>query len=106
AILGGEPSGHIIFQNLATTGDGALAGLKFIEAMKFYNKKASELVFDIELYPQILKNCRVKRKPEFAEVPAIAVALKKAETDLGDKGRILLRHSGTESWARVMVDRS
>lgn len=104
AILGGEPSGHIIFQNLATTGDGTLAGLKFIECMKFYGKKASELVADVELYPQVLRNCKVKRKPEFAEVPAIAQALKKAEGDLGDKGRILLRYSGTEALARVMVE--
>tara|TARA_R110000868_G_scaffold64598_3_gene194079 strand:- start:177 stop:1544 length:1368 start_codon:yes stop_codon:yes gene_type:complete len=104
AILGGEPSGHIIFQNLATTGDGALAGLKFIEAMKFYNKTASELVSDIPLFPQVLRNCKVKNKPEFNSVPAIVSALKKAETDLGDKGRILLRYSGTESLARVMVE--
>lgn len=104
SILGGEPSGHVIFQNLATTGDGALAGLKFIEAMKFYNKKASELVADVELFPQILRNCKVKRKPEFSQVPAIVAALKQAETTLGEKGRILLRYSGTESLARVMVE--
>jgi len=104
AILGGEPSGHIIFQNLSTTGDGALAGLKFIETMKFYSKSASQLVADIPLFPQILKNCKVKNKPEFDKVPAIVNALKKAESDLGEKGRVLLRYSGTENLARVMVE--
>ncbi len=104
AILGGEPSGHIIFQNLSTTGDGALAGLKFIETMKFYNKKASQLVSDIPLFPQVLKNCKVKKKPDFEDVPAIVSALKKAQIDLGEKGRVLLRYSGTENLARVMVE--
>lgn len=104
ALLGGEPSGHIIFRQHATTGDGILAALKAIECMKFYNKSLSTLVKEIHLYPQKIKNVIVKEKPPFESVPAIAEILKIKTEELGKRGRIVLRYSGTEGLARVMVE--
>lgn len=104
AILGGEPSGHIIFKNHSTTGDGILAALKTVECMKYYQKNLRELVRDIPLFPQVLKNVHIKSKPPLETVVTIQKALKEAESDLGKKGRILLRYSGTESQIRVMVE--
>lgn len=103
-ILGGEPSGHIIFGGHSTTGDGALAALKLIEAMKYFQRPLSTLVKEIDLYPQVLKNVIVKTKTPLEEVPAIQKILKKVDSELGTKGRILLRYSGTEPLARVMVE--
>ncbi|MCP4912104.1 MAG: phosphoglucosamine mutase [Oligoflexia bacterium] len=104
AKLGGEPSGHIIFTDHGTTGDGAVAGLKMIEAMKFYKKKVSEMVADIKLYPQVLKSCLVAHKPELSSLPKVQDSLKKAEKALGNKGRVILRYSGTEPKIRVMIE--
>lgn len=104
AILGGEPSGHIILNNHSTTGDGCLAALKVMEAMKFYKTPIGELTGKISLFPQVLKNIKVKDKRPLDEVAAIQAALKKVETKLGDDGRVLVRYSGTESLARVMVE--
>lgn len=103
-ILGGEPSGHIIFSKYSTTGDGSLAGLKVIEAMKYFNKSLKDLVKDIELFPQVIKNVIVKNKPVLETVEAINVALKEAEEKLKGRGRVLLRYSGTEPLLRVMVE--
>ncbi len=103
-ILGGEPSGHIIFSKYSTTGDGSLAGLKVIEAMKYFNKSLRDLVKDIELFPQVIKNVIVKNKPVLETVDAINVAIKEAEEKLKGRGRVLLRYSGTEPLLRVMVE--
>ncbi|ATH08257.1 phosphoglucosamine mutase [Halobacteriovorax marinus] len=103
-ILGGEPSGHVIFGEYATTGDGCLAALKAIEAMKFYDKSIKELVREVSLYPQLLMNKVVKEKVPFKEIPVFQKELKAAEKKLGDKGRVLVRYSGTEPLARVMVE--
>lgn len=103
-ILGGEPSGHIIFSKYSTTGDGSLAGLKVIEAMKFFNRSLKDLVKDIELFPQVIKNVIVKNKPVLETVDAINVAIKEAEEKLKGRGRVLLRYSGTEPLLRVMVE--
>lgn len=104
ALFGGEPSGHIIFKSHSTTGDGILAALKVIECMKFYNKSITDLANEVELFPQTLKNVKVKQKPPFEEVKSIAKMLKEAEAQLNGKGRVLLRYSGTEHLARVMVE--
>ncbi|MFT6070862.1 MAG: phosphoglucosamine mutase [Bacteriovoracaceae bacterium] len=104
SLLGGEPSGHIIFGEHATTGDGALAALKTIECMKTYQKPLKELVKEVALFPQVLKNAIVKRKPKFDTVPSIKKALEEAEKRMGDKGRVVLRYSGTEPLVRVMVE--
>lgn len=104
SIIGGEPSGHIIFKNYSTTGDGALAALKVIECMKMYNKSLKELTSEVKLYPQVLKNIQVSSKPPLETVAGIQDAVEKAEKILKDKGRVLLRYSGTESLIRVMVE--
>jgi phosphoglucosamine mutase len=103
-ILGGEPSGHIIFSKHSTTGDGALGGLKAIEAMKFFNKPLKELVEEIELFPQTIKNIIVKNKPAIDSVPSIQAGIKFTEERMLGKGRVLLRYSGTEPLLRVMVE--
>lgn len=104
AILGGEPSGHIIFGKHSTTGDGALAALKVIEAMKYFNRSLRSLLDEIILFPQINKGLKVKNKPQLESIPAIQAAMKHAEDRLNGKGRILLRYSGTEPLLRVMVE--
>jgi phosphoglucosamine mutase len=103
-MLGGEPSGHVIFGAHASTGDGSLAALKTIEACQYYDKTLKELIQDIELYPQIIKNAVVTNKVPIDTVPALQDVMKKVSNTLGDKGRILVRYSGTEPLARVMVE--
>jgi len=103
-ILGGEPSGHVIFTKHASTGDGILGALKAIECMKYYKKPLSDLAREITLYPQLLKNITVNKQVPLADVPAIVIAMKRAEDRLGNKGRILLRYSGTEPLLRIMVE--
>lgn len=104
AIFGAEPSGHMIFKKFSTTGDGILSALKLIECLRFYDRPLSDLVNDIELYPQVLENVPVITKPAFEQVPAIQKLMKEIEKDLGQKGRVLLRYSGTEPLARVMIE--
>lgn len=106
AVFGGEPSGHLIFKNHSTTGDGILAALKVIECMKYYNKSLKALVNEVKLYPQILKNVEVQSKPDFSTIPNIQKTLKDVENELGKNGRVLLRYSGTESKARIMIEGS
>lgn len=104
AVFGGEPSGHLVFKEHSTTGDGILAALKVIECMKHYKKGLKELTAEVELYPQVLLNTTITKKTPFEDVPAIAQAMKEAENQLGGTGRLLLRFSGTEPLARVMVE--
>ncbi len=104
ALFGGEPSGHLVFKKYSTTGDGILAALKVIESIKFYDRDLSELSKDIELFPQEMKNVAVLKRVPFEEVSDIKKAMTHAEAKLGKEGRILLRYSGTEPLARVMVE--
>lgn len=104
ALLGGEPSGHIIYGGHSTTGDGCLAALKIIEAIRYYDKPLKELIDAVPLYPQLVKNAAVSRKIPLDEVEPLQKSIVKAEQKLGDKGRILIRYSGTESLARIMVE--
>ncbi|EPR42768.1 phosphoglucosamine mutase [Desulfovibrio sp. X2] len=104
AVLGGEQSGHIIFINFATTGDGILAALQLLRIMVAKQKPLSELSHLLEPFPQVLVNVEVGRKIPFEEAPEIAKAVLAAESRLGGKGRVLLRYSGTEPKARVMVE--
>lgn len=104
ALFGGEPSGHLVFKKYSTTGDGILAALKVIESIKFYDRDLSELTNEIELFPQEMKNVKVSKRVPFEEVPEIKKAMLQAEEKLGAEGRILLRYSGTEPLARVMVE--
>lgn len=104
ALFGGEPSGHLVFKRYSTTGDGILAALKVIESIKFYDKDLSELTNEIELFPQRMENVLVQKRVPFEDVGDIKKALELAQGKLGNEGRILLRYSGTESLARVMVE--
>ena len=104
AVLGGEDSGHLIFLHDHTTGDGMLAALKLIEAMKSMDKPLSELNSLMTVYPQVLLNVTVSKKPDIATIPAIFGAIKDIENRLGEKGRVLVRYSGTQPLCRVMVE--
>jgi phosphoglucosamine mutase len=104
ASLGGEQSGHVIFGNYNTTGDGPLSALMVIKAMKSSGKKLSELADIMQIYPQVLKNVRVKDKETAMNNVKFLEAIKEAETKLGDRGRILVRPSGTESLIRIMAE--
>lgn len=104
SVFGGEPSGHLIFKNYSTTGDGILAGLKVIECLKYYQKDLSDLLNDIELFPQVLKNVKVKEKKPFEDIPEVEKVVGSVNAKLKGKGRVLLRYSGTENLARIMVE--
>jgi phosphoglucosamine mutase len=102
--IGGEQSGHTIFTKYATTGDGILTSLKLMEVMLAKGKPMSELAAPVVFYPQVLKNVRVKSKPDAQNDPDVQAAVKKVSDELGDTGRILVRESGTEPVIRVMVE--
>ena len=102
--IGGEQSGHIIFSKYETTGDGILTSLKLMEVMLAKRKPMSELAAPVQFYPQVLKNVRVKSKPDAQNDPDVQAAVKKVAEALGDEGRILVRESGTEPVIRVMVE--
>ncbi len=102
--VGGEESGHIIFSKYATTGDGILTSLKLMEVMLAKEKPMSELAAPMVMYPQVLKNVRVKSKPDAKNDPDVQAEVAKVAEALGDNGRILLRESGTEPVIRVMVE--
>ncbi|MCI7262067.1 MAG: phosphoglucosamine mutase [Clostridium sp.] len=102
--LGGEQSGHIIFSKNATTGDGILTSLKVMEVILEKKQTLSKLASEVEIYPQVLKNVRVKSKAEAQGDADVQAAVQKVAEALGDTGRILLRQSGTEPLIRVMVE--
>lgn len=102
--VGGEQSGHIIFTKYATTGDGILTSLKMMEVMLAKEKPMSELAAPVVFYPQVLKNVRVKSKPEAQNDPDVQKIIGEVQEKLGDTGRILVRESGTEPLIRVMVE--
>lgn len=104
AVMGGEQSGHLIFMDYSTTGDGILAGIRLLKIMLEKNRTLSELSALLTLFPQKLINVHVERKIPFDQVNSIQKAVASAQESLGDKGRILLRYSGTEPVARVMVE--
>ncbi|WP_091500169.1 phosphoglucosamine mutase [Amphibacillus marinus] len=102
--LGGEQSGHIVFLDYITTGDGMLSALQLINVMKHTGKKLSELAGEMEIFPQVLKNIKVIDKHEALVNPRIQETIQEVETEMGDEGRVLVRPSGTESLVRVMVE--
>ena len=102
--LGGEQSGHIIFSKHATTGDGILSSLKVMEVILEKKQTLEKLASEVEIYPQVLKNVRVKDKKAAQEDEAVQAEVAKVAESLGDDGRILLRQSGTEPVVRVMVE--
>jgi phosphoglucosamine mutase len=104
AVLGGEASGHIIFSAHHTTGDGLLSGLMLLSAIKYFDRPLSQLAKAMTLFPQTLINVPVSRKPDISGLPEVLSAVRDAEGELGDKGRVLVRYSGTEPLCRVMVE--
>jgi phosphoglucosamine mutase len=104
AIIGGEDSGHLIFLKHHTTGDGLITALQVLAAMKKEDEPLSKLAGIMKVFPQMLINIDVRRKPEIESVPKIMAAIKKVEKTLGDKGRVLVRYSGTQNMCRVMVE--
>lgn len=104
AVMGGEQSGHIIFPRLSLAGDGMITTISLLRAMRHHDKTLEELVAGFQRYPQLLVNVPVREKRPFAEVPAIQRRALEIEEHLGDRGRLLLRYSGTEALARVMIE--
>ncbi len=104
AVLGGEDSGHMIFFDHHPTGDGMLTALKLIQAMLSEKKPLSELSSIMTAYPQVLVNVKVNAKPNIQTVPQIMDAIRAVESKLEDKGRVLVRYSGTQPLCRVMVE--
>jgi phosphoglucosamine mutase len=104
AIIGGEQSGHIIFLDHHTTGDGILAGIQLIASMIEAKKPLSELTTMIEIFPQKLINIEVRSKPKISTVTQVVDVIKQVESELGDHGRVLVRYSGTQNLCRVMVE--
>jgi phosphoglucosamine mutase len=103
ANLGGEQSGHILFLDDATTGDGMLTAIKMASLVSIAGP-LDELVADLKIFPQKIVNVKVKSKPDLESLPGVVSALKQAEQVLGSSGRVVLRYSGTEPLARVMVE--
>jgi phosphoglucosamine mutase len=104
ATLGGEQSGHIIFGEHTTTGDGMITSLQVLRIMRAKGKKLSELRKGVKKYPQVLLNIDVRHKKKFEELPGVAKRIRAAEKALGGDGRVLVRYSGTENIARVMIE--
>ena len=106
AALGGEQSGHVIFREYATTGDGMLTALKTLETSVRENRTLDELTADFTVFPQKLVNVRVSQRRPLEELPAVVSAIQSCEKELNGSGRVLVRFSGTEPLARVMVEAS
>ncbi|MCD6485842.1 MAG: phosphoglucosamine mutase [Syntrophobacterales bacterium] len=104
ASIGGEDSGHVIYLQHHTTGDGIITALQVMAAMMKEQKPLSELAKVMTVFPQKLINIDVKSKPEISTVPEIVMAIKAVEKELGDEGRVLVRYSGTQSMCRVMAE--
>jgi phosphoglucosamine mutase len=104
AALGGEQSGHIIFPKLSLAGDGMLTTLSLLRVMREQELSLAELTNGMQRYPQLLVNVRVREKRPFGELPGVQTVARQIENDLGDRGRLLLRYSGTEPLARIMIE--
>jgi len=105
ATLGGEQSGHVIFRDGdSTTGDGLLTAIRLMDIIVRSGKSLAELVADLKVFPQKIQNVRVREKIPFAQVPTVQAAITAAERELDGNGRVVVRYSGTEALARVMVE--
>jgi phosphoglucosamine mutase len=104
AIIGGEESGHTVFLDHQTTGDGMLTALKLLEIMSIEKKPLSKLKKVMTVFPQVLINVDVKSKPPLETIPEVKAAIRKVEKELNGKGRVLVRYSGTQPQCRVMVE--
>ena len=104
ASLGGEQSGHILFPHLATTGDGLLTALVVLDIVKRSGKKLEELIDDLVVFPQVILNVRVREKKPLDQFATVTDTIRHAEAALGENGRVVIRYSGTEALARVMIE--
>jgi phosphoglucosamine mutase len=104
AALGGEQSGHIIFSGRSTTGDGLLTALLLLDVVHRSGKSLAELTADLKVFPQVIVNVKVREKRPLDTIPAVAAAILAAEQELADSGRVVIRYSGTEALARVMIE--
>jgi phosphoglucosamine mutase len=104
AVIGGEQSGHIIFRDRSTTGDGLLTGIELVRAVRRAGKPLSELVGQIPRLPQVVINSAVHRRDEWQQDTEFAAAVERATTQMGERGRVLVRPSGTEPKIRIMVE--
>ncbi|GAC1423697.1 MAG: phosphoglucosamine mutase [Acidobacteriaceae bacterium] len=104
AALGGEQSGHIIFSGRSTTGDGLLTALLLLDIVHRSGKTLAELTADLKTFPQVIVNVHVREKKPLDGIPSVASAIAAAETELADTGRVVIRYSGTEKLARVMIE--
>ena len=104
AVLGGEQSGHIILAREATTGDGLLTALRVLEVVAASGQTLAQMVADLKVFPQVIKNVRVREKRPLENIPEVMTAIRGAEHDLAGNGRVNVRYSGTETLARVMVE--
>jgi len=104
AVVGGENSGHMIFRDHHTTGDGILSALKILTAMRREAAGLAELASIMDVFPQELMAVVVTAKPDLASLPEVQQAIKAVESKLGDQGRVLVRYSGTQPVCRVMVE--
>ncbi|MBB5344490.1 phosphoglucosamine mutase [Tunturibacter empetritectus] len=104
AALGGEQSGHIIFSGRSTTGDGLLTALLLLDVVHRSGKSLAELVADLKVFPQVIVNVKVREKRPLQGIPNVAAAIRAAEVELADSGRVVIRYSGTEALARVMIE--
>lgn len=102
--MGGEQSGHLIFREYTTTGDGIITALQVLALMRRTGARLSELASVLKTMPQVLVNLKVKRKPRIEEVGALRDAIDRAKESLGGTGRVLVRYSGTEPLLRVMIE--
>ena len=104
ASFGGEQSGHILFPGRSTTGDGLLTALILLDLLDRSGKPLDELASDLKVFPQVIVNVRVREKLPLERFPAIIDSIRRAETDLDGTGRVVVRYSGTEALARVMIE--
>ena len=104
AALGGEQSGHILLPHLATTGDGLLTALVVLDLIGRTGQSIDDLTADLKVFPQVIVNVKVREKRPLEGIPAVAAAIRAAEEELKDSGRVVIRYSGTEALARVMIE--
>ena len=104
AALGGEQSGHIIFAGRSTTGDGLLTALLVLDIMHRAGKSLAELIEDLKVFPQVIVNVKVRERRPLETMPAVVAATRAAEEELAESGRVVIRYSGTEALARVMIE--
>ena len=102
--LGGEPSGHIIFSDISLAGDGLVTLLQVLHILAETGQRLGELVGGLKLFPQLIRNVRVREKPPLESIPGVSRAVEHCRKEMGERGRVVVRYSGTERLARVMVE--